>query len=74
MAQYPKSKWVDDAYLMWAKALLGKDDPIQTVNMLQDFGTRFRGAASVPKRCSSSGSATASRVATPRRWPRSTSS
>jgi TolA-binding protein len=41
MAQYPKSKWVDDAYLLWAKSLLGKDDPIQTVNMLQDFGTRF---------------------------------
>jgi len=41
LAQYPKSKWVDDAYLMWAKSLLGRDDPIQTVNMLQDFGTRF---------------------------------
>jgi len=41
LAQYPKSKWVDDAYLMWAQALLGKDDPIQTVNMLQDFTTRF---------------------------------
>ena len=23
LAQYPKSKWVDDAYLMWARALLG---------------------------------------------------
>ena len=41
LAQYPKSKWVDDAYLMWARSLLGKEDPIQTVNMLQDFGTRF---------------------------------
>src|SRR5262245_42721082 len=41
LAQYPKSKWVDDAYLLWAKSLLGKDDPIETVNMLQDFGTRF---------------------------------
>ena len=41
LAQYPKSKWVDDAYLMWARSLLGKDDPIQTVNMLQDFTTRF---------------------------------
>ena len=41
LAQYPKSKWVDDAYLLWAKSLLGRDDPIQTVNMLQDFGTRF---------------------------------
>ncbi|HEY2956098.1 MAG TPA: tetratricopeptide repeat protein [Candidatus Eisenbacteria bacterium] len=41
LAQYPKSKWVDDAYLMWARSLLGRDDPIQTVNMLQDFTTRF---------------------------------
>lgn len=41
LAQYPKSKWVDDAYMLWAKSLLGRDDPIQTVNMLQDFGTRF---------------------------------
>jgi len=41
LAQYPKSKWVDDAYLMWAQSLLGRDDPIQTVNMLQDFTTRF---------------------------------
>ncbi len=41
LGQYPKSKWVDDAYLLWAQALLGKDDPIQTVNMLQDFATRF---------------------------------
>ena len=23
LAQYPKSKWVDDAYLLWARALLG---------------------------------------------------
>src|SRR5215813_11514389 len=41
MAQYPKSKWVDDAYLLWAKALVGRDDPIAAVNMLQDFETRF---------------------------------
>jgi len=41
LGNYPKSKWVDDAYLMWAKALLGKDDPLQTVNMLRDFSTRF---------------------------------
>jgi len=41
LAQYPKSGWVDDAYLLWAKALLGKDDPLQTVNMLMDFSTRF---------------------------------
>src|SRR5215470_1776470 len=37
IGNYPKSKWVDDAYLMWARALLGQDDPRQTVNMLQDF-------------------------------------
>jgi len=41
MANYPKSKWVDDAYLLWARALLGRDDPRETVNMLQDFGVRF---------------------------------
>src|SRR5262245_10895955 len=41
IASYPKSKWVDDAYLLWAKALLGKDDPIQTVNMLRDFPARY---------------------------------
>jgi TolA-binding protein len=41
IANYPKSKWVDDAYLMWARALLGKDDPLQTVNMLQDFPSRY---------------------------------
>jgi TolA-binding protein len=41
LVQYPKSKWVDDAYLLWARALLGKDDPLQTVNMLQDFTDRY---------------------------------
>jgi TolA-binding protein len=41
IATYPTSKWVDDAYLLWAKALLGKDDPIQTVNMLRDFPARY---------------------------------
>ena len=41
IAQYTKSKWVDDAYLLWARALLGKDDPRQTVNMLLDFDTRY---------------------------------
>lgn len=41
LGQYPKSKWVDDAYLLWARALLGKDDPGQTINMLQDFQTRY---------------------------------
>src|SRR5262249_29069107 len=37
----PKSKWVDDAYLLWAKALLGREDPTQTMNMLSDFPTRY---------------------------------
>ncbi len=41
IAQYPKSKLVDDAYLLWARALLGKDDPLETVSLLQDFSTRF---------------------------------
>jgi tetratricopeptide (TPR) repeat protein len=41
MANYPKSKWVDHAYLLWARALLGREDPRETVNMLQDFGVRF---------------------------------
>jgi TolA-binding protein len=41
IANYPKSKWVDDAHLLWARALLGRDDPRQTVNMLQDFPTRY---------------------------------
>lgn len=41
LGTYPKSKWVDDAYLMWAKALVGRDDPLQTINMLQDFPRDF---------------------------------
>ena len=41
IADYPKSKWVDDAYLLWAKALIGKEDPTQTMNMLNDFSTRY---------------------------------
>jgi tetratricopeptide (TPR) repeat protein len=41
LANYPKSKWVDDAYLLWARSLLGRDDPRETVNMLQDFPVRF---------------------------------
>ncbi|HEY3215695.1 MAG TPA: tetratricopeptide repeat protein [Candidatus Eisenbacteria bacterium] len=41
IANYPKDKWADDAYLMWARALLGKDDPLETVNMLRDFPSRY---------------------------------
>jgi tetratricopeptide (TPR) repeat protein len=41
LSQYPKSKWVDDAYLLWARALLGQNDPLKTVEMLETFSTRF---------------------------------
>ncbi len=41
LANYPKSKWVAYAYLLWARALLGREDPRETVNMLQDFDIRF---------------------------------
>lgn len=41
IAQYPKSKWVDDAYLLWARALISNDDPRQALKMLQDFDTQF---------------------------------
>jgi len=41
IALYPKSKWVDDAYLLWARALMGREDPSQTVNMLKDFSARY---------------------------------
>ena len=38
---YPKSKWVDDADLLWAKALIANDDPRQAVRMLEEFPTQF---------------------------------
>jgi tetratricopeptide (TPR) repeat protein len=41
IANYPRSKWVDDAYVLWAVALIGKSDPLETVNMLAGFETRF---------------------------------
>jgi tetratricopeptide (TPR) repeat protein len=41
LTQYPNSKWVDDAYVLWACSLLGQDDPIKTVTMLEDFPVRF---------------------------------
>jgi TolA-binding protein len=41
LAQYPKSKWVDDAWLLWAKSLIGRDDPLETMAMLQDYSGRF---------------------------------
>ena len=41
LGQYSKSKWVDDAYLMWARNLIGREDPLQTINMLQNFSDQF---------------------------------
>ncbi len=41
LGNYPTSKWVDDAYLLWARGLIGREDPLQTVTMLQDFASRF---------------------------------
>ena len=41
IASYPKSKWVDDAYLMWARSLLGRDDPLKTIDMLRDFDRAY---------------------------------
>jgi len=38
---YPRSKYVDDAWLMWAKSLVGTDDPLKAVAMLQEFESRF---------------------------------
>ena len=38
---YPKSKWVDDAYLMWARTFLGIDDPLKAVAMLEEFQDRY---------------------------------
>jgi TolA-binding protein len=38
---HPKSKWVDDAWLMWARTFVGTDDPLKAVAMLQEFETRF---------------------------------
>jgi TolA-binding protein len=41
ISRYPKSKWVDDAYLLWARALLGKGDPFQAAEMLERFDARY---------------------------------
>jgi tetratricopeptide (TPR) repeat protein len=38
---YPKSKWVDDAWLLWARALIGTDDPLKAIAMLEEFQVRF---------------------------------
>jgi len=39
--QYPKSKWVDDAYVLWAKSLIGTEDPREAAKMLEVFSTRY---------------------------------
>ncbi len=41
LSKYPKSKWVDDAYLLWARALIGKDDPLQAAEMLEKFEEKY---------------------------------
>jgi TolA-binding protein len=41
LSAYPKHKLVDDAYLLWAQALLGADDPRQSIALLEEFPTRF---------------------------------
>jgi TolA-binding protein len=41
IAQYPKSKYVDDATLLWAKSLINTDDPRQAIVVLEDFDTRL---------------------------------
>ncbi len=41
IGNYPKSKWVDDAVLMWARGLIGKDDPGAAVEMLRNYTDRF---------------------------------
>ena len=38
---YPKSKWVDDAWVLWARALIGTDDPLKAIAMLEEFQVRF---------------------------------
>ena len=39
--QYPKSKWVDDANLLWAKSLIGNDDPREAIRMLEEFLDKY---------------------------------
>ena len=45
---HPKSKWVDDAWLMWARTFIGTDDPLKAVAMLEEFQTRFPNSDLVP--------------------------
>ena len=41
LGNYPKSKYVDDAYLLWARGLIGKDDPGAAVEMLRSFTDKY---------------------------------
>jgi tetratricopeptide (TPR) repeat protein len=41
LSQYPRSKYVDDAYLLWARSLIGRQDPIEAANMLNSFPTLY---------------------------------
>src|SRR5580765_4227144 len=38
---YTKSQWVEEAWLLWARALIGTDDPLKAVAMLEEFQVRF---------------------------------
>jgi TolA-binding protein len=44
LERYPKDKWADDAYLLWARALLGKGDPFQAAELLEKFDARYPGS------------------------------
>ena len=41
LSQYPTSKLVPEAYLLWARALICRQDPLEAVNMLTNFPTRY---------------------------------
>jgi tetratricopeptide (TPR) repeat protein len=41
LGNYPKSKYVDDAYLLWARGLIGKDDPGAAADMLNSFTDKY---------------------------------
>jgi tetratricopeptide (TPR) repeat protein len=41
LGNYPKSKYVDDAYLLWARGMIGKDDPGAAADMLNSFTDKY---------------------------------
>ncbi len=41
IAQYPRSKWVDDAYVLWAKSLIANEDPREAIRMLEEYPTLY---------------------------------